>query len=228
MAGRKLHVIVTSAPAGEMDRDGGDSFYHEVVTDQRDRPMIGLLASVDPKISDVADSLVPTLRERGVDAVVSDSSVLPKLPDLEGMSLFDALRLTRATLEATRAGGEIEEFVLVLAIRHWGVRRPFVGIFPVGRHAAFFEIEASLVDRQNALVPLWSTVGTGLRPIEREWNEPPDFPKVREALALALDDAIQEMTRALFAEDGMLGPPGARRTGTIVSDSESEPFTRQP
>jgi hypothetical protein len=201
--GRTVHVVVLEAPPGEIDRDGGDWFYHEMVTDQRDQLMIRFVASVTPHIADVAETFAEELRRRGLDAVVSDATVLPEMP-AEPETIVDAIRLVRAANRSMpRASDDIDEFVLLLAVRSWGVRRDYAGVVPAGLHEAHFELSASLHDARNPLVPLWSAPAEGARSIERRWNEPPDFPKVHDALALALDEAVDALEGAFFGWDGV-------------------------
>lgn len=203
LEGRKVQVVVVAAPPGEIQRDGGDPLYHELVTDQRDALMIRFVESVTPQLANVAEKFAEELRKRRFDAAVSDAAALPAQP-AEPETLFDAIRLGRAVMRSTRRPtADIDEFILALAIRSWGVRRDYAGVFPVGLHEAHFELDASLLDARNPLIPLFRTSARGAHSIELQWNEPPHFPKVHYGLALALDEAVEGLERAFFAWDGL-------------------------
>lgn len=208
-SGGRVRVLTTEIPSPDIVRDGGDDFYHDLVSDKRDADMWNFLKRYHhtPALTGPEEEIATLLEERGF--TVSRGQI--RFPTrTSGWVWSEPIK----RLEQIRKQVPDADLALVVSTRWWGVTRKYGGIFPTGPHRARVDFTGELYDLSNNLL-LWYCEASGTSDIDRQWNEPPDQPKLRSALEAAQAEGEANLMASLRAWDGTfaftaLRPPGRR------------------
>jgi hypothetical protein len=189
---RPVGIVLRDVPTGSIYRDGGDDLYHDIVSDRRDKALIRLLESTSTDFEWLVDEFTALFSERGFPVMrVDESPRIPTPESTEGLGLRALLTAISEGPSWDTISPEVTEDVdilLVISPVWWGIRRDYVGVFPVSRHHAGFQVDVELFDLRNRMI-LWSATGSAHTALDYRWKEPPDYPGVFAALEKAHEDA---------------------------------------
>lgn len=208
---RQVDIVLLAAPAGDVYRTGGDEVLHELITKERDRELMTVVSESQPDYEWLVDRFAALFAERGfpVSRLDADDLEIGSEGGSDALSAYfdgDLGSEPPYRLKPEIAANRKPELLLVIIPGAWGISRLYeFGAIPIGPHHATFGVIVELWDIPNRM-KLWSDEASGSTAIPRQWNEPPEHPKVHSALESALqacgDGAIRslEMWRGSSAE----------------------------
>ncbi|TAK72072.1 MAG: hypothetical protein EPO11_10490 [Gammaproteobacteria bacterium] len=88
--------------------------------------------------------------------------------------------------------------ILVIKLEEIGAKREYFGFIPKGAPEAVCEMTGELIDVKNNQV-LWRYKTTAELPVKGNWDQPPNYPNLTNALQLAVNSARQELVDSFFS-----------------------------
>lgn len=203
-SGERIHVVATEPLRVRLYRTGGDDLYHEVVSDARDADMIEFLEDYHRSATtDGTEKLFSgLLKERGF---VTSFSKIDRTED-DADDSWDDPHLRFAKLRQRLN----EHVALVVSTSSWYFTRDYAGVVPTGSHRVRVNISGELVDLVKNQ-RLWRDEASGNAEVPRKWNEPPDQPKLRQALETARAEAEGQLAAKLRSWNGTFTVTGFSR-----------------
>jgi hypothetical protein len=211
---RPVDIVLLPPPPGGVYRSGGDEALHALITEERDRELTAFVETSQPDFEWMVDRFAELFAERGfpVGQLEADDLVVDDAYDGDFFGGYSddppySVRPRASGIAAT-------ELLLVVVPGEWGVSRHYeFGAVPIGSHYASFGLLVELWDLPNR-TKLWSGTSSGSAAVPRQWNEPPEHPKVRAALEKALnacgDGAVASLEKWNGANAELVYPAAAQ------------------
>jgi hypothetical protein len=92
--------------------------------------------------------------------------------------------------------------IIFISVESYGTMRPYYGFLPVGDPLVFFRVGARMVNVRDHAI-LWRAAmeeDEGYAPILGEWDQPPDYPNLSQAMIRAVITATDFLDRRFFGE----------------------------
>jgi len=88
--------------------------------------------------------------------------------------------------------------LLVIQLEAWGVVRNYSGFIPIGAPKAYCVLKGELINTKNNDI-LWRYQTTIKQPVQGEWDQPPNYPNIGNALTSAIQSAQQDLFDSFFS-----------------------------
>ena len=196
----RIGVAVTKHPDPDVYQQGRESegLVALVINEALRSQMRTFLRTVEIREFEASsDRFVQKLQQRGLTVRRIDRPV-----DLEQFPTFEGSGDTVLDRDL-RSLGETEnlDLLVLLSVDAWGTARQYVIGIPVGPHKAMVRAKGRLVNLRNNELQ-WQAlmnVEDGIVPVEGEWDQPPAYPNLANALHKAADQAGRFLERQFFA-----------------------------
>ncbi|HEV8674488.1 MAG TPA: hypothetical protein VGX21_10610 [Methylomirabilota bacterium] len=196
----RIAVSLTTLPDPDVYQEGRETegLVALVVNEVLRSQMRTFLRKVElAEFEATAERFVQRLQQRGFTARHLERRVdLEQFPKFTGSGDAVLDRDVRSL-----AGTESADLVLLLSVDAWGTARKYVLGIPVGPHKGMVRARGRLVNlRTNQLQwQAFMTVEDSIVPVEGEWDQPPDYPNLTNAVRKAAEQAGQFLERQFFA-----------------------------
>lgn len=110
-------------------------------------------------------------------------------------------RLKQRDINAKLASGSFTQVgsdkLLLIKLDAYGVKRRYHGLIPAEAPQAYCVLTGELLDKNHKV--LWRHQSIATQPIQGEWDQPPNYPNLTDALRVAAHSAEQELLDSFFA-----------------------------
>lgn len=143
-------------------------------------PLINYLNNIDiSNYESVVYDFETSLNAKGYKTVVSDDVLdVSTYEDFEAPSSSD----TYAAVDYRKFKKEKgADYLLLIQIMKSGVERPYYGFIPTGKPVAMFNVIPCIIDLETNQI-VWHSINHSISGIEGEWDQPPEFSNITEAI----------------------------------------------
>lgn len=156
-----------------------DFAINSAVTNKLDRHLEKI--SFDWYHEELPQKFVTELKRRNISAQIHEKSILPK-------------QKKSASVIVEVAGDKL----LLLELQGLGAVRNYYSFIPSSAPKAYCNLKGELIDRQDKKV-LWRHFAKIEEVVQGEWDQPPHYPNLTNALKLAISSAQEEVIDSFFS-----------------------------
>jgi hypothetical protein len=197
--GARIGVAAVAFPKGTVHMVGPQDALDQAIANKKGERLVTYLEGLQPsEFTRVTAVFSSRLRAIGYAVTEIREPVDP--------GLYEELRAKGVTSEAlpglTALGSRYGvDRVLMLSVDRFGAYRDYFVFVPTEAPQAVFQVSGSLVDLRSTEL-LWRVAmqdKRGLVSLEGEWNQPPDYPNLTQAVSRAEHEAVVFIQNSFFA-----------------------------
>jgi hypothetical protein len=195
----KIGVVMVELPKGAVHMVGPQDALDRAIANAADAPLRSYLERVRPgEFQQITEAFSARLRAQGY--TVSVVAEPMELGQYDRLRAKDAAKL--ADRDVTQILGKYGvDRLLLLSVDRFGAFRDYFVFVPTAAPLAMFQVRGELIDLTNNQI-LWrasTAQKQNLVAIEGNWDQPPDYPNLTQAIRRAEHDAVVYLQNAFFS-----------------------------
>jgi hypothetical protein len=192
---QKIVVAKNVAPRPALTRVGAEGILDMAINMQMTKPITTSLEKTDMSwYPNLQSSFVKKLQARGISAraYTTDLDVSKLTGSDKDINQYPAVNYAEviSPLNANK--------VMVLKLNTLGATRRYSGFIPLGAPQAYCSITGELIDQKDQHL-LWRYKATVTIPVKGEWDQPPAYGNLKNALQVAIATAQDEVLNNFFS-----------------------------
>ncbi len=201
---QKIGIAFIKYPEAGAHRQGSEGLLDMAINASLASEMSAYLKSIDVEAyEEVAQSFKEKFASKGIEVQIFkgklDLETLEDTPRSSGRSLSSTT--FKKDLSFMKQKFKIDK-VLLLGVDAYGTLRNYYGFIPLGAPKALFKVSGQLVDLESNNKEWFDFQDQeyATAPVMGEWNQPPTYPNLTNALIVAMNNAKEYIIRAFFAD----------------------------